>query len=88
MIESIGPAAPIDVFYVVQSSGKVVGRRDHKVISPLFETRSQADAELSRIKSLRKGAVLSVWSRTTHVEPAQWLSDVVMADGTVIHPPR
>jgi hypothetical protein len=86
MIESIGPTAPIDVFYVVQSSG-VIGRRDHKVISPLFETRWQADAELARIRDLRQGAVLSVWMRTTHIEPAQWLSDVVMADGTVIHPP-
>ena len=85
MIESFGPTAPVDVFYVVQSSG-VVGRRDHKVISPLFETRWQADAELARIRDLRQGAVLSVWMRTTHIEPAQWLADVVMADGTVIHP--
>ena len=86
MIESIGPVAPIDVFYVVQSSG-VVGRRDHKVVSVLYETRTQADAELARIRSMRSGATLSVWMRTTHIEPAQWLSDVVLADGTVIHPP-
>jgi hypothetical protein len=79
--------APADVYYVVQSSGKV-GRRDHQMVSALYETRPQADAELARLRGEKKGVVLSVWMRTTHVEPAQWLSDVIMADGTIIPAPR
>jgi len=79
--------APPDVYYVVESSGKV-GRRDHHVISPLYETRSQADEELVRLRAGKKNSVLSVWMRTTYCEPPEWLSDVIMADGTVVHPPR
>ena len=80
-------AAPPDVYYVVQSSG-TVGRRDHAVISPLYETRSQADAELARLRAEKTKGVLSVWMRTTQDEPPQWLSDVIMADGTVVHAPK
>jgi hypothetical protein len=81
------PAAPPDVYYVVESSGKI-GRRDHHVISPLYETRSQADGELARLSSENRYGVLSVWMRTSYREPAQWASDVVMADGTVVRAPR
>ncbi len=85
IVQPVRPSrsAPADVFYVVQSSG-TVGKRDHRVVSLLYETRPQADAELARIRSEKKSGVLSVWTRTTHIEPPQWLSDVVMADGTVI----
>jgi hypothetical protein len=34
-----------------------------------------------------KGA-LSVWMRTAQKEPPQWLSDVVLADGSVLHAPK
>jgi hypothetical protein len=81
------PNAPSDVYYVVQSSG-IAGRRDHEVISPLYETRPQADAELARLRSVKKRGVLTVWMRTTQEEPPQWLSDVVMADGSVIRAPK
>ena len=80
-------APPPDVYYVVHSSG-TVGRRDHEVVSPLYETRGQADAELARLRAGKTKGVLSVWMRTAQEEPAQWLSDVVMADGTVIHAPK
>jgi hypothetical protein len=81
------PEAPADVYYVVQSSG-VAGRRDHQMISPLYETRPQADAELARLRDLKRSGVLSVWMRSAQDEPPQWLSDVIMADGTVIHAPK
>lgn len=83
MMRQLRPTTPPDVYFVVQSCGKM-GKRDHKVISPLFETRFQADAELTRLRIARRDKVLSVWKHTTHVEPAEWLSDVIMADGTVI----
>lgn len=79
--------APADVYYVVQSSG-TARRRDHEVISPLYETRGQADAEVTRLRSGKTKGVLSVWMRTAQEEPAQWLCDVVMADGSVIHAPK
>ena len=80
-------AAPADVYYVVQSSG-IAGKHDHEVISPLYQTRPQADAELARLRNLKKKGVLTVWMRTAREEPPQWLSDVIMADGTVIHAPK
>lgn len=83
MIQRVQPITPVDVYFVVQSSGKL-GKRDHKVISPLFETHAQAHAELTRLRIERKDKVLSVWKHTTQVEPAEWLADVIMADGTVI----
>jgi hypothetical protein len=86
-LQQIKRTAPPDVYYVVESSGKV-GKRDHHVISPLYETRSQADEELGRLRAERKKGVLSVWMRTTYCEPPQWLSDVLMADGTVIRAPK
>ena len=83
-LERIKLIAPADMYYVVQSSG-VVGRRDHSVISPLYETRWQADAELARLRSGKTRGLLSVWMRTA--EPPQWLTDVLMTDGTVIRAP-
>jgi len=74
------------VYYVVQSSG-VVGKRDHRVISPLYETRVQADDELTRLRTGKTRGVLSVWMRTASTEPPQWLSDVIMADGRVVRAP-
>jgi len=80
-------SAPPDVYYVVESSGRI-GKRDHHVISPLYETRSQADGELARLSAGKKHGVLSVWMRTSYREPPQWVSDVVMADGTIVRAPR
>jgi hypothetical protein len=82
-LQRIRPITPVDVYFVVQSCG-TLGKRDHKVISPLFETRSQADAELTRLRTARRDKVLCVRKHRTQVEPAEWLSGVVMADGTAI----
>lgn len=86
-LQQMKRTAPPDVYYVVESSGKV-GRRDHHVISPLYETRVQADEELARLTAEKKKGVLSVWMRTTYREPPQWQSDVIMADGTVVRSPK
>ena len=80
-------AAPLDVYYVVKSSG-TVGRRDHQVVSPLYETRWQADNERIRLRAERKTGVLSVWMRSSPSEPPEWLSDVILSDGTVVRAPR
>jgi hypothetical protein len=81
--QSAKPATPVDVYFVVQSSGSV-GKKHQQMISPLYETREQAQVELSRLRNAKKGTLLTIAMHTTHVEPAQWLSDVIMADGTVI----
>jgi hypothetical protein len=86
-LQQLKKPAPPDVYYVVESSGKV-GRRDHQVVSPLYETRLQADEELARLRTETKKGFLSVWMRTTYCEPPRWLSDVIMSDGTIIRAPR
>lgn len=79
-------AAPNDVYYVVHSSG-TVGKRDHEVTSPLYETRWQADRELVRLRAQTKTGVFSVRMRTSPSVPAEWLSDVIMSDGSVVRAP-
>lgn len=83
-----GPVtAPADVFYVVESVGPA-GKREHRMSSVLYETRLQAEAELARLLKANLTGVYKVWQRTTHIEPVAWLSDVIMANGTVIHAVR
>jgi hypothetical protein len=79
--------APNEVYFVVRSSG-IVGRRDHEVISPLYETRWQAAKELARLRSGMKRGVLSVHARSSAGQPPEWLSDVVLSDGTIVRAPR
>mgnify|MGYP003581254431 CR=1 FL=1 len=87
-IDRTEPAmAPADVFYVVGCVGPA-RKREHRTSSLLYETRSQAEAERARLSHANPTKNYSVWKHTTHIEPPEWLSDVVMADGTVIHPPR
>jgi hypothetical protein len=80
--------APLEVFYVVQTSAGIVGERHHRVQTPLYETRLQARTELMRVLAVGSSddVTYSVWNAATYVEPADWRYDVVMADGTVIHP--
>lgn len=78
------PAAPLDVFYVVETTGQVSGERHHRVRSLLFETPSQANKERTRLQKASAHGTFSVWKGTTYIEPAEWSYDVVMADGTVI----
>lgn len=77
-------AAPLAVFYVVETTGQVIGERHHRVCSHLFETSFQAHAELARLELANASGAFSIWKGTTYIEPAEWLYDVIMADGTVI----
>lgn len=76
--------APPDVYYVVQTVGEAVGERQHCVSSSLYETPSQAHAELTRLVTANAGCAYSVWKGSTYIEPARWAYDVVLADGTVL----
>lgn len=76
---------PLEVFYVVQTTGDVIGRRHHRVCPPLYETRRQAHIELMHLQAAGTGGgTLGIWKATTYVEPAEWLYDVVIADGSVV----
>ena len=82
---SDGPSAPLDVFYVVQTTAGLIGQRHHLVCPPLYETRPQAQIELMLLQTASSGGgTYSIWKATTYVEPAEWLYDVVVADGSVI----
>jgi hypothetical protein len=78
-------APPLDVFYVVQSSGRG-GERDHRLRSALYETRPQADTELVRLRREDSHSIYSVWKSATYIEPAEWLHRLVRSDGTLILP--
>jgi hypothetical protein len=78
-------AAPTDVFYVVQSAS-VSGERTHYLRSDLYETRSQAETELTRLRDTNHSGGYGVWKSSTYVEPAEWLHRVVRSDGTLILP--
>jgi hypothetical protein len=75
---------PAEVFYVVQSTG-MLGRREHRLASVLYETRPQAYNELVRLAALRPAAY-SIWSGATYIEPPRWAHPVIRADGTVVPP--
>ena len=81
-----GREAPPDVYYVVQTLGTVMGEREHRLSSALYEAPSQAHAELARIATAKAGNAYSVWKGSTYIEPARWAHDVVLTDGTVLHP--
>ena len=77
--------APLEVFYVVETTGKVIGKRRHRIRSLFYETRPQAQAELLQLQAASACADdYGVWKSTTYIEPAEWLRDVVMKDGTLI----
>lgn len=78
------PEAPSDVYYVVQALGTNLGERENRLSSALFETRSQAEAELTRLAGVHPGRAYSVWKGSTYIEPARWAHDVVLIDGTVL----
>ena len=79
--------APCEVFYVVETSGSAT-KREHQTCSVLYETRPQAEAQRVRLAAANPDKIYNVWKHTTHIEPAVWLSDVVMADGSVLQAPR
>jgi hypothetical protein len=76
---------PLEVFYVVQTTGDIIGRRHHRVCPPLYETRHQAHIELVHLRAAALGrGTHSIWKAAAYVEPAEWLYDVVIADGSVV----
>lgn len=77
---------PLEVFYVVETTGAVIGKRYHRVCPPLYETRHQAHIELVLLRAAAApgSGTYSVWKATTYLEPAEWLYDVVIADGSVV----
>jgi hypothetical protein len=80
-----GGSVPLEVFYVVRTTGDVVGTRRHRICPPLYETRHQAQAKLMKLQAAGSGSdTYSVWKAVTYVEPADWLYDVVIANGSVI----
>jgi hypothetical protein len=79
--------APCEVFYVVETSSSA-RKREHRTCSVLYETRPQAEAQRVRLTRDNPGKIYNVWKQTTHIEPAVWLLDVVMADGSVLHAPH
>lgn len=85
MDSSTPVTTPVEVFYVVQSAGRS-GERAHRLRSDLYETRSQAEAQLAEIRHTDSGAGYSVWKSATYVDPAEWLHRVVRPDGTLILP--
>jgi len=85
MSSPVSAASPLEVFYVVQSTG-VVGERNHCLRSDLYETRPQAAAELARLRHADSGGCFSVWKSATYIEPAEWRHRVVRSDGTLILP--
>jgi hypothetical protein len=85
MSSSASVAPPVEVFYVVQSTGES-GERDHRLCSALYETRPQADIELARLRTADSHGSYGVWKSATYVEPAEWLYRVVRTDGTLILP--
>jgi hypothetical protein len=78
--------APADVYYVVRTQGGIIGERQHCVSSSLYETSSQADAQLRRLVTANPDHAYSVWKGSTYIEPALWAYDVVLSDGTVLRP--
>jgi hypothetical protein len=85
-MSSSAPAAPPEeVFYVVQSTG-ILGERDHRLRSALYETRPQADRELARLRHADSAGSYGVWKSVTYIEPAEWLHRVVRSDGSLILP--
>jgi len=84
MVRSGSLPAPVEVFYVVRSTG-APGRQEHHVASVLYETLAQAHTELARLSTAHPRDY-SIWKSTTYVEPPQWGYVVMRADGTVLPP--
>ncbi len=70
------PSVPLEVFYLVQTSSGAVGKRHNRV---------RPQVELVHLQTASSGrGTSSIWKATTYVEPAEWLYDVVVANGSVI----
>lgn len=76
--------APTDVYYVVETTGTILGERRHRAASSLYETRKQAEAEFTRLAAMNEGKAYSVWKASTYIEPARWAHDLVLEDGSML----
>ncbi len=80
-----GLPVPLEVFYVVRTTGGIVGKRHHRICPPLYETPRQAQTELIHLRAAAcSSGTYSIWKSTAYIEPAEWLYDVVIADGSII----
>jgi hypothetical protein len=77
-------SAPLDIYYVVETTPGALGERHHLLSSSLYETRGQAETALKQLDAIHEGTEYAVWKSSTYVEPARWAHDVVLADGTVL----
>ncbi len=69
----------------MQTTGGVIGTRRHRICPPLYESAHQALIELKRLQVTATGNdTYSVWKAVTYAEPAEWLYDIIAADGSVI----
>lgn len=76
---------PLDVFYFVQTTAGVIGKRLRRVCPPLYGTRQRPQIELMHLQTAGAGSgTYSIWKATTYLDPAEWLHDVVVANGALI----
>jgi hypothetical protein len=79
------PTGPPEVFYVVQTTAGLIGKRQRLASPPLYETRGQSQIDLMLVQTASYGSgTYSIWKATTYAEPAEWLYDVIVADGSMI----
>jgi hypothetical protein len=76
---------PLEVFCVIYTTCGPIGERHHQVCPPLYETSRQAEMELIHLRATgSSNGTYSVWKAATYIEPAGWLYDLVVADGSII----
>jgi hypothetical protein len=79
------PSVPQEVFYVVQTSSGTLRKRHRGVRPRSHAKRHQAQVELIHLQMACSGAgTYSIWKATAYAEPAEWLHDVVVANGSVV----
>jgi len=86
MSSSHSDTPPVDVFFVVQSTGLLGGEREYSLRSALYETRPGAEMELARLRDADSAGSYEVWKSARYIEPAEWLHRVVRLDGTLTRP--
>jgi len=76
---------PLETFYVVQTTAGIIGKRHHRACPPVYEKRQRPQIELLHLQAMGAGGgTYSIWKATTYLEPAEWLYDVIVSDGSLI----
>jgi len=66
------PTAPLEVYYVVQTTAGVIGKRQHRMPPSLFDMRNQAQIELLYLQEACPGSgTYGIWKSTTYAELAE-----------------